>query len=561
MISNGANDGAAAVEMTPEMLQEASDGLFMAAEHGRADVIKALIDHGQDKLDLSQVIRPDTGETPLHVAVHYRKTDAVRALLAAGFPPQIEAKDEKVNNNPMTRTSMSPKPTKKQAKHHKRTAYTLAKEMQMEEIIQIFHQFIVQQVATNDLNAVKRMLEAGIEVNISDGPHSENTLFHWAASCGATQVLEFLLSLTDTIKYDLLNKQNKDGATPLHEACHSGQIECVKLLLTHDANRNILGKKRYSEGKTALEVAKKQEIKDLFFKSLINENTKSNPKQKTFKEDFFCTSNSVKNLEKEGIESDNTLHTLKAHYEAQLEEKNLLIHQLKASIESLALESQEIQKLGEEKVVLGYIRKLREEKNTIQKQLVEAEEYICMQQEQMNQYKNQIRDFTLAIEVCMYILLYIFCIHTMHKYVSLFLVLQDLRTQVEVFAAEKAAKANKSLELEIQSPLQSNDRGKQRSSGESHVVAVTPLLVHCYHRTNSHSGKSNTNHSSSSISSNSNSNGTSSQSFWLSIVNLFWPLEPEVILAENQQVHKEEEKKTNDSKPYNKIEEEAIMTV
>ncbi|KDO16670.1 hypothetical protein SPRG_17832, partial [Saprolegnia parasitica CBS 223.65] len=65
-------------------LEAAHDGLFLAAEHGRADVLKALLDHGKDVLKLD-AIRNAEGLTPLHVAVVHQKTDAVRALLSAGF--------------------------------------------------------------------------------------------------------------------------------------------------------------------------------------------------------------------------------------------------------------------------------------------------------------------------------------------------------------------------------------------------------------------------------------------------------------------------------------------
>lgn len=74
-----------------EELQEALDGFFLAAEYGRSDVIKALADHGRGRLALSDVVDPVTGRSPLHVAVASGKKDALRVLLAAGFPQRTRA--------------------------------------------------------------------------------------------------------------------------------------------------------------------------------------------------------------------------------------------------------------------------------------------------------------------------------------------------------------------------------------------------------------------------------------------------------------------------------------
>ncbi|KAI9986508.1 hypothetical protein PInf_025451 [Phytophthora infestans] len=300
-----------------EELQEALDGFFLAAEYGRSDVIKALADHGRGHLSLANVVDPVTGRSPLHVAVASGKKDALRVLLAAGFPPAHQSK---------------------------------------------------KQEGQDDRNRVRQLLKAGVDVSITDAA-TGGTLLHWAASCQAVDVMKYLLEREDVQSQTLINARNGEGATPLHLACHADQVECTQMLLLHQADVSLRGDKGISKDKTALELATKQEVKELFSHGL----SQSDEGDKSMEVHV-----------KDEVEADES-------GEPRLEEKDLLVNQLKKSIEALVQESQEIQMLGEERIMLDYVRKLRDEKAVVQRQLEDATVYIKDQQQQLDSLKEQMR--------------------------------------------------------------------------------------------------------------------------------------------------------------------------
>ncbi|KAG7390506.1 hypothetical protein PHYPSEUDO_007732 [Phytophthora pseudosyringae] len=365
----------------PEELQEAVDGFFLAAEYGRSDVIKALADHGRGRLALADVVDPVTGRSPLHVAVASGKKDALRVLLAAGFPPehQSKAQDGEERGN--------------------RSAYALSQELKAQDLLLVFHQFLIQQVAANDVNSVNQLLAAGVDVGIRDAA-TGGSLLHWAASCQAADVMKNLLGREDVQKQKLVDARNGEGATPLHLACHTNQVECTKLLLLHGANADLKGEK----GRTARELATKPEVKQLFSQVLEEsgetEKAKESQTEKEGEGEMVAEEmggttcgSAAANGGRRGSgtcphEAQNDKLLL------QLEEKDLLVNQLKKTIEALVQESQEIQMLGEERVMLGYVRKLRDEKAIVQRQLEDANDYITDQQQQLNVLKKQIRQMS-----------------------------------------------------------------------------------------------------------------------------------------------------------------------
>ncbi|POM63182.1 putative metal ion binding protein, partial [Phytophthora palmivora] len=178
-----------------EELQEAVDGFFLAAEYGRSDVIKALADHGRGRLSLADVVDPVTGRSPLHVAVASGKKDALRVLLAAGFPPEHQSKKQEGKDEA------------------NRSAYALAQELKAQDLLLVFHQFLIQQVAANDVTSVNQLLMAGVDVGVTDSA-TGGSLLHWAVSCQALDVMKFLLEREDVQKMKLINARNGEGATP-----------------------------------------------------------------------------------------------------------------------------------------------------------------------------------------------------------------------------------------------------------------------------------------------------------------------------------------------------------
>ncbi|EGZ30051.1 hypothetical protein PHYSODRAFT_553214 [Phytophthora sojae] len=342
-----------------EELQEALDGFFLAAEYGRSDVIKALADHGRGRLALSDVVDPVTGRSPLHVAVASGKKDALRVLLAAGFPPAHQSKPQDGAQGGDGDGN--------------RSAYALAQQLKAHDLVLVFHQFLIQQVAADDVQSVEQVLAAGVDVGVTDAA-TGGSLLHWAASCQATAVMKTLLEREDVQALKLVDSRNEEGATPLHLACDVNSVECTKMLLVHHADASLRGDKGISKDKTAAELATKAEVKELFSQRLEQIDAAEKTKEMEIERSGACPH-----------EAQNGKLLL------QLEEKDLLVNQLKKTIEALVLETQEMQMLGEERVMLDYVRKLRDENAIVQRQLEDANDYIKDQQQQLDSLKEQIR--------------------------------------------------------------------------------------------------------------------------------------------------------------------------
>ncbi|CEG40180.1 uncharacterized protein PHALS_10392 [Plasmopara halstedii] len=73
---------------------------------------------------------------------------------------------------------------------------------------------------------------------------------------------------------------------------------------------------------------------------------------------------------------------------SQLEEKDLLVNQLKKTIYAMAQDLQEAQMLGE-RVMLDYVRKLRDEKMVVQRQL---EDVMDTLKTNLNNWRNKINN-------------------------------------------------------------------------------------------------------------------------------------------------------------------------
>ncbi|DAZ95611.1 TPA: hypothetical protein N0F65_000094 [Lagenidium giganteum] len=368
--------------MTREALKEASDGLFLAAEHGRSDVLRALIEHGKGALDLSLVVDPVTAKTPLHVAVMCHKADAVRVLLAAGFPPEKEMND----NGPPSSGNRRTHQAGETQKRPRRTAYALAQSMHAQDLVAVFHQFMVQQVAIDNVQSVQKLVEGGMGIAMTDGPPHENTLLHWAASCGAHNTLGFLLGNDDVRQANLIDRVNADGATPLHDACRGNYVECVRLLLLHRASTTVKGHRGFSKEKTPLECATTATVRELF----SVQPTQSMASSAAAMTDDSESASSDPDRETRRP-STPTQDSIINKYELMLEEKDLLIAQLKKTIEILATETHQINQTGEDKCVLDFIRKVRGEKAIVERQLEDAEDFIRIQQEQIKELKDQMR--------------------------------------------------------------------------------------------------------------------------------------------------------------------------
>lgn len=100
-------------------------------------------------------------------------------------------------------------------------------------------------VSCNDLEAIKKYLKAGMDINVKDS--DGNTALIFSSKEGWEDIVSFLLE-----KGANINEANSEGETALIKAVQNGNLKIVKTLLEkHKAKVNIKDKK----GKTALTYA------------------------------------------------------------------------------------------------------------------------------------------------------------------------------------------------------------------------------------------------------------------------------------------------------------------
>uniref|UniRef100_A0A1B0DRJ1 Uncharacterized protein n=1 Tax=Phlebotomus papatasi TaxID=29031 RepID=A0A1B0DRJ1_PHLPP len=168
--------------------------LHLACVMDKAEYIKPLINLGAN---------PNTwdcnGNTPLHVAVaEGRQMCIARIVDQSHYTPKSKPLDINLAND------------------QGMTALHLA-------------------VKNHNLEAVKRLVEAGASVKIAERKHG-NSILHIAVAERAVDIVRFLLQKT---KVDV-NQMTSSGYTPLHLACVSTETadskEIVRLLLEHKAD-------------------------------------------------------------------------------------------------------------------------------------------------------------------------------------------------------------------------------------------------------------------------------------------------------------------------------------
>ena len=62
----------------------------------------------------------------------------------------------------------------------------------------------------------------------------------------------------DQEKNKLVDDKSAEGMTALHEACRNGHSECVKLLVQHKANVNMLTSSGYTPLHVCIQVSKRE---------------------------------------------------------------------------------------------------------------------------------------------------------------------------------------------------------------------------------------------------------------------------------------------------------------
>ena len=188
--------------------------LVVAARRGELPIVKLLIKNGED------IDHNTDGETPLMSACQQGHLDIAKTLIVM---------DASVN--PVTTV------------HDKEGLSPL--------LLACFN---------GHLEVAKFLIVEGAQISKCD-INGESSL-HMASEMGHWKIVKILIE-----EGALVNHIDDKGRSALHLACENGHLETVKVLITHNAN--FLYKNDSDAGKTALDVAKTQEIIDFIHKEIF----------------------------------------------------------------------------------------------------------------------------------------------------------------------------------------------------------------------------------------------------------------------------------------------------
>jgi uncharacterized protein len=113
---------------------------------------------------------------------------------------------------------------------------------------------LVSAIRQDDPSEVRRLIEAGAEVNLKDRVHTRPIPIVVAARRGKPEVMKVLIDAGADV-----NVRDAMGATPLMHAAWEGHEEVVRMLLQSGADVNA----QSAEGVTALEAAKERDQKQV----------------------------------------------------------------------------------------------------------------------------------------------------------------------------------------------------------------------------------------------------------------------------------------------------------
>ncbi|XP_056315926.1 espin-like protein [Danio aesculapii] len=258
---------------------------FLATEAGLAADTKALngatpvhdaaaTGHTRELKWLVQVARCNVkdqdsgGATPLHLAARFGRVEAVNWLLAHGAEAEVEtncgalpahyaaAKGDltclklligRAPGSINRQTNMGATPLYLACQEgHLHVVEYLVKDCQADVHLRA-------QDGMTPLHAAAHMghhslvvwLGTFTDISLSSQDNEGATVLHFAASGGHHHVLERLLQMGSKVKKDYW------GGTPLHDAAENGEIECCRILLSHQINT----KERDIDGFTAADLA------------------------------------------------------------------------------------------------------------------------------------------------------------------------------------------------------------------------------------------------------------------------------------------------------------------
>ncbi|XP_033121320.1 serine/threonine-protein phosphatase 6 regulatory ankyrin repeat subunit C-like isoform X2 [Anneissia japonica] len=218
--------------------------MHIAARFGQLKMIQALLEEGADPIYQSK-----NGENPLHIAVRHCHYVIVKELLTFLRIENNRADAVMVVN---TQSNEGETPL-----HY---AAEITKEM--------------AHYNGEDVDIVKILLEYEADTYVSTKLTQETPL-HYCARSGNTHILLEMVKYLGQDSQLALNKQSKNGWSPLLVASEQGHVDIVKILLSYNARVDVFDE----HGKAALHLASEnghKEVADvlLWHKAFVNAKSK-----------------------------------------------------------------------------------------------------------------------------------------------------------------------------------------------------------------------------------------------------------------------------------------------
>ncbi|KAK7485350.1 hypothetical protein BaRGS_00023449, partial [Batillaria attramentaria] len=195
--------------------------LHVAARSGQLNMIPALLDEGANPMQVSE-----TGTTPLHVAVHYCHLEVTRNLLT---------------HTCQSKSYMDAVMLVNQGNYEGETPVHHAAELLSEQTHDEFE----------DTDLIRLLLDFEGDLKAQTRLTCETPL-HYCARAGNVNIMQELVRHLKHAKLQgAINRQAKNGQSPLLVASEQGHLEIVKILLKHHARVDVFDE----HGKAALHLA------------------------------------------------------------------------------------------------------------------------------------------------------------------------------------------------------------------------------------------------------------------------------------------------------------------
>ena len=202
--------------------------LFIAAKHGRFEIVEYLHQNGADINAQLNYDRKDisAGWTPLHCAAYYGNLEVVKYLVQNGA---LLNPGDKKDRTPLYYAIF----------YHKDDVVKYLKNAGAKEMAKISYKRLFDAICEGDLKTVELCLKNGVRVNAKD--ELGRSPLYIAAKLGRFEIVKLLLQEGADI-----HVKSNGGQSVLYIGAYSGNVEIVKLLHQKGADINAKDKKGWS---------------------------------------------------------------------------------------------------------------------------------------------------------------------------------------------------------------------------------------------------------------------------------------------------------------------------